>query len=49
MSTLMNDDLGLDPSDPPDLLLHNHSQHNMQASDDDSSPSEKPVRIRSEP
>ncbi|KAJ7715732.1 hypothetical protein B0H16DRAFT_1741697 [Mycena metata] len=34
MSTLMNDD----PSDPLNLLLH-HSQHNMQASDDDSSPS----------
>ncbi|KAJ7713218.1 hypothetical protein B0H16DRAFT_1743547 [Mycena metata] len=46
MSTLMNDDLahlahfiGLDPSDPLNLLLHNHSQRNMQASDDDSSPS----------
>ncbi|KAJ7698877.1 hypothetical protein B0H16DRAFT_1836989 [Mycena metata] len=39
MLTLMNDDLGLDPSDPLNLLLHNHSQHNMQASDDDSSPS----------
>ncbi|KAJ7707955.1 hypothetical protein B0H16DRAFT_1481482 [Mycena metata] len=39
MSTLMNDDLGLDPSNPLNLLLHNHSQHNMQHSDDDSSPS----------
>ncbi|KAJ7700563.1 hypothetical protein B0H16DRAFT_1902959 [Mycena metata] len=35
----MNDDLGLDLSDPLNLLLHNHSQHNMQASDHDSSPS----------
>ncbi|KAJ7703793.1 hypothetical protein B0H16DRAFT_1829349 [Mycena metata] len=36
MSTLKSEDLGLDPSDPLNLLLHNHSQHNL---DDDSSPS----------
>ncbi|KAJ7766857.1 hypothetical protein B0H16DRAFT_1791370 [Mycena metata] len=39
MSTLMNDNLRLDPSDPLNLLLHNHSQHNMQASNDNLSPS----------
>ncbi|KAJ7718164.1 hypothetical protein B0H16DRAFT_1700756 [Mycena metata] len=39
MSTVMNDDLGLHPSDPLNRLLHNHSQHNMQPSDNDSSPS----------
>ncbi|KAJ7775012.1 hypothetical protein B0H16DRAFT_1760474 [Mycena metata] len=39
MLTLMKNDLGLDPSDPLNLLLHNHSQHNMQPSHDDSSPS----------
>ncbi|KAJ7715552.1 hypothetical protein B0H16DRAFT_1741878 [Mycena metata] len=39
MSTLMNDELGLDPSGPLNLLLHNHSQHNMHQTDDDSSPS----------
>ncbi|KAJ7716615.1 hypothetical protein B0H16DRAFT_1741138 [Mycena metata] len=32
MSTPMNDD-------PLNLLLYNHSQHNMQSSDNDSSPS----------
>ncbi|KAJ7713725.1 hypothetical protein B0H16DRAFT_1809360 [Mycena metata] len=35
--SMMNDDLGLHPSDPLNLL-HN-SQHSMQASNDDSSPS----------
>ncbi|KAJ7025547.1 hypothetical protein C8F04DRAFT_1400498 [Mycena alexandri] len=34
MSTLMCSDLGLDPSDPLNLLLHNHSQH------DDPSPTD---------
>ncbi|KAJ7749608.1 hypothetical protein B0H16DRAFT_1844681 [Mycena metata] len=35
----MNEDLGLNPSNPLNLLLHNHSQHNMQARKDNSSPS----------
>ncbi|KAJ7715535.1 hypothetical protein B0H16DRAFT_1741867 [Mycena metata] len=39
ISTLMNDDLGLHPSDPLNLLLCNYSRHNMHQTDDNSSPS----------
>ncbi|KAJ7442548.1 hypothetical protein B0H11DRAFT_2292054 [Mycena galericulata] len=35
-STLMSQDLGLDPSDPLNLLLHNHSQHDGADTDTDS-------------
>ncbi|KAJ6590454.1 hypothetical protein DFH09DRAFT_205623, partial [Mycena vulgaris] len=35
-STLMSQDLGLDPSDPLNLLLHNHSQHDGGDTDTDS-------------
>ncbi|KAJ6499511.1 hypothetical protein C8R47DRAFT_291778 [Mycena vitilis] len=35
-STLMSQDLGLDPSDPLNLLLHNHSQHDATDTDTDS-------------
>ncbi|KAJ7749274.1 hypothetical protein DFH07DRAFT_556250, partial [Mycena maculata] len=34
--TLMSSDLGLDPSDPLNLLLHNHSQHDGADTDTDS-------------
>ncbi|KAJ7484601.1 hypothetical protein FB451DRAFT_1436539 [Mycena latifolia] len=33
-STLMSQDLGLDPSDPLNLLLHNHSQHDGRSDSD---------------
>ncbi|KAJ7715748.1 hypothetical protein B0H16DRAFT_1804932 [Mycena metata] len=36
---LLNRGIKLDPSDPLNLLLHNHSQHNMHQTDDNSSPS----------
>ncbi|KAF8190012.1 hypothetical protein K438DRAFT_1935955 [Mycena galopus ATCC 62051] len=35
-ATLMSSDLGLDPSDPLNLLLHNHSQHDGADTDTDS-------------
>ncbi|KAJ6571887.1 hypothetical protein B0H19DRAFT_1131768 [Mycena capillaripes] len=35
-STVMSADLGLDPSDPLNLLLHNHSQHDGPDTDTDS-------------
>ncbi|KAJ7166491.1 hypothetical protein C8R43DRAFT_1232486 [Mycena crocata] len=35
-STLMSQDLGLDPSDPLNLLLHNHDQRDQQDTDTDS-------------